>query len=68
MDDELRKLIEKCKVQGYVTYSEFRKALPPDIIDEEQINDLSDLAREMGLEIRMQKADVLNINQNTEVD
>lgn len=68
MDDELRKLIEKCKAQGYVTYPEFRKALPPDIIDEEQINDLFDLARDMGLEIRMQKADVLDINQNTEVD
>ena len=62
MDDELRKLIERWKDQGYVTYSEFRKALPPEIMDEDQINDITDFVKDMGLEIRMEKAAVVDIN------
>ncbi len=62
MCDKLKQLIEKCKSQGYCVYSEFRKCLPSDILDDDQIEDITSMFEDMGIEIRKEKAEVVDIN------
>ena len=62
MDDDLRKLIEKWKAQGYVEYAEFKAALPSDIVAQDQIDDIATMIKDMGVETRTVKAKVIDLD------
>jgi len=47
----VRKLLAKGKERGYVTYDELNKALPPDDVSSEQIEDTMTSLSEMGINV-----------------
>ena len=47
----VRKLLAKGKERGYVTYDELNKALPPDDVSSEQIEDAMTSLSEMGINV-----------------
>lgn len=48
---QLRQLIAKGKVQGYLTYAEVNDHLPSDIADPEQIEDFIGIINDMGIQV-----------------
>ena len=48
---ELKKLVQKGKERGYVTYDELNAALPPDEVSSEQIEDVMAGLSEMGIQV-----------------
>ena len=46
---ELKKLVQKGKERGYVTYDELNAALPPDEVSSEQIEDTMAMLSEAGV-------------------
>src|SRR5207248_5215021 len=46
---ELKKLVQKGKERGYVTYDELNAALPPDEVSSEQIEDTMTMLSEAGV-------------------
>ncbi|MDD5461990.1 MAG: RNA polymerase sigma factor RpoD [Methylococcales bacterium] len=48
---QLKQLIAKGKVQGYLTYAEVNDHLPSDIVDPEQIEDIIGMINEMGIQV-----------------
>jgi RNA polymerase primary sigma factor len=48
---QLKQLIAKGKVQGYLTYAEVNDHLPPDIVDPEQIEDIISMINDMGIQV-----------------
>jgi len=64
MDDDLRKLFEKWKAQGYVEYHEFKETLPSDIVHQDQIDDIATMINEMGIKIRKTKAKVIDLDSD----
>ena len=48
----LQKLIESGKRRGFITLEEFQDVLPPEISDEDQIQDFRTLFEDMGIEVR----------------
>src|SRR5512147_695167 len=48
---ELKKLVQKGKERGYVTYDELNAALPPDQVSSEQIEDTMARLSEMGINV-----------------
>jgi RNA polymerase primary sigma factor len=48
---QLKQLIAKGKVQGYLTYAEVNDHLPGDIVDPEQIEDIIGMINDMGIEV-----------------
>jgi RNA polymerase primary sigma factor len=48
---QLRQLIAKGKVQGYLTYAEVNDHLPSDIADPEQIEDFIAIINDMGIQV-----------------
>ncbi|SJM89462.1 RNA polymerase sigma factor RpoD [Crenothrix polyspora] len=48
---QLKQLIAKGKVQGYLTYAEVNDHLPPDIVDPEQIEDIIGMINDMGIQV-----------------
>ncbi|WIM12767.1 RNA polymerase sigma factor RpoD [Enhydrobacter sp.] len=48
---ELKKLIQKGKERGYVTYDELNAALPPDEVSSEQIEDTMAMLSEAGVNV-----------------
>ena len=55
-------LFHKWKVQGYVSYSDFRRSLPDSIVDLDQIDEIESMIKDIGVDIRMIKAKVVPIN------
>jgi RNA polymerase primary sigma factor len=55
--DSIDSLIEKGRIQGYVTYDELNSALPPDVISGDQIDDVMEIFGEHAIEVvdRFQK-------------
>ncbi len=62
---DFRALVKKGKSQGYIDYSEFKEFMPSEIVDEEQVEDIMQMLRDMGIEIKKAKAKVLDINSIT---
>ncbi len=48
---QLKQLIAKGKIQGYLTYAEVNDHLPSDIVDPEQIDDIIGMINEMGIKV-----------------
>jgi RNA polymerase primary sigma factor len=48
---QLKQLIAKGKIQGYLTYAEVNDHLPSDIVDPEQIEDIISMINEMGIQV-----------------
>src|SRR5664279_1252713 len=48
---ELKKLVQKGKERGYITYDELNSALPPDEVSSEQIEDTMSMLSEMGINV-----------------
>ena len=48
---QLKQLIAKGKVQGYLTYAEVNDHLPSDIADPEQIEDIISMINDMGIQV-----------------
>ncbi len=48
---QLKELIAKGKVQGYLTYAEVNDHLPGDIVDPEQIEDIIGMINDMGISV-----------------
>jgi len=48
---ELKKLVQKGKERGYVTYDELNAALPPDEVSSEQIEDTMAMLSEAGVNV-----------------
>jgi len=48
---QLKQLIAKGKVQGYLTYAEVNDHLPGDIVDPEQIEDIIGMINDMGIQV-----------------
>ena len=48
---QLKQLIAKGKMQGYLTYAEVNDHLPSDIVDPEQIEDIISMINEMGIQV-----------------
>ncbi len=62
----LKELIKKGKAQGYITYSEFNDHLPQDIVEEEQVADIIQMLKDMGIEIKREKAQVIQLHSKPE--
>ncbi|MBS0470239.1 MAG: RNA polymerase sigma factor RpoD [Proteobacteria bacterium] len=50
-DAQVRKMIQKAKARGYVTYDELNKVLPSDKVSSEQIEDTMSMLNEMGINV-----------------
>lgn len=48
---QLKLLIAKGKLQGYLTYAEVNDHLPNDIVDPEQIEDIVNMIHDMGIAV-----------------
>src|SRR3954449_5572508 len=48
---ELKKLVQRGKERGYVTYDELNAALPPEEVSSEQIEDITSQLSEMGVNL-----------------
>ncbi|MBV9569920.1 MAG: RNA polymerase sigma factor RpoD [Alphaproteobacteria bacterium] len=50
-DAAVRKMIQKAKARGYVTYDELNKVLPSEKVSSEQIEDTMSMLNEMGINV-----------------
>jgi len=48
---QLKELIAKGKMQGFLTYSEVNDHLPSDVVDAEQMEDIIGMINDMGIEV-----------------
>lgn len=48
----LKEMIEAGREHGFLVESSIREILPPEIVDEEQIQDLLTMISDMGIEVR----------------
>jgi len=56
---KIKELIKKGKAHGYLEYLEVKEHLPNEILEEEQIEDIVAMIRDMGIEVRLSKAEVI---------
>ena len=45
----IKKMISEARARGYITYDELNKALPPEQVSSEQIEDVMSMLSEMGI-------------------
>jgi RNA polymerase primary sigma factor len=64
---QLKELIAKGKMQGYLTYSEVNDHLPGDIVDPEQMEDIICMINDMGIEVHEDAPDTDLISETTVV-
>ena len=48
----MKEMIEAGREHGFLLEASIREVLPPEIVDEEQIQDLLTMISEMGIEVR----------------
>jgi RNA polymerase primary sigma factor len=48
---QLKQLIAKGKMQGYLTYAEVNDHLPSDLVDPEQVDDIIGMINDMGIQV-----------------
>ncbi len=58
---EIKKLVEKGKSQGYVSRVDFNNCLAIDDMMQEHIDDIIQMLNDMGIEVRMEKAEVIKL-------
>jgi len=63
---DLRKIVEKAKSQGFISYLDVIKYLPPDIVEQDQIEDILSMLSDMGIEVRKDKAEVISISKGSD--
>src|SRR3989337_3197952 len=64
---QLKVLIAKGKEQGFLTYHEVNDHLPDDIVDPEQVEDISNMINDMGIEVHETAPDLsLVMTEKTE--
>ena len=51
MSAAVKKMVQKAKERGYLTYDELNKALPPEQMSSEQIEDTMSMLSEMGITV-----------------
>lgn len=54
---QIKQLIAKGKAQGYLTHSEINDHLPKDIVDVEQIEDITNMIIDMGIQVEEKAPD-----------
>ena len=59
--DDIKKLFEKGKSQGYISNLDLEKFLPPNIVEQEQVDDIIRMLNDMGIEVRKEKAKIINL-------
>ncbi|UZR27738.1 RNA polymerase sigma factor RpoD [Methylococcus mesophilus] len=64
---QLKELIAKGKMQGYLTFSEVNDHLPSDIVDPEQMEDIICMINDMGIEVHEDAPDNEDLIQDTAV-
>ncbi|MDF9393017.1 MULTISPECIES: RNA polymerase sigma factor RpoD [Methylococcus] len=64
---QLKELIAKGKMQGYLTFSEVNDHLPSDIVDPEQMEDIICMINDMGIEVHEDVPDNEDLIQDTAV-
>jgi RNA polymerase primary sigma factor len=64
---QLKELIAKGKMQGFLTYSEVNDHLPSDIVDPEQMEDIIGMINEMGIEVHEDAPDTEDLITDTAV-
>ncbi|MDD2768706.1 MAG: RNA polymerase sigma factor RpoD [Methylococcus sp.] len=64
---QLKELIAKGKMQGYLTFSEVNDHLPSDIVDPEQMEDIICMINDMGIEVHEVAPDNEDLIQDTAV-
>ncbi|MFT4620688.1 MAG: RNA polymerase primary sigma factor, partial [Polaromonas sp.] len=47
----VKKMIADARTKGYITYDQLNKALPPEQVSSEQIEDVMSMLSEMGINI-----------------
>ncbi|BAN98223.1 RpoD protein [Plautia stali symbiont] len=64
---QLKLLVTRGKVQGYLTYAEVNDHLPEDIVDSDQIEDIIQMINDMGIQVveEAPDADDLMLNENS---
>ena len=51
VNKDVKKLLQKAKERGYVTYDEINEAMPQDQVTSEQIEDTMAMLSEMGINV-----------------
>ena len=59
-----KELVEKGRSQGYISNLDLGKFLPPDIVEQGHIEDVIRMLNDMGIEVRKEKAEVINLREN----
>ena len=61
----VKQLLKKGKKRGWITYDDLNKALPPDLMSSEQIEDVMTALSEMGVNV-VENEEAEEANDNTE--
>ncbi len=61
---DIKELIKIAKSQGFINYLDFKEYLPKEIVDKDQIEDIIQMLRDTGIEVKKVKAEVIEIHSN----
>ncbi len=62
---DIKELVKIGKSQGFINYLDFKEYIPVEIVDKEQIEDIIEMLRGMGIEVRKEKAEVIRIYESS---
>jgi len=63
--NQMRDLVKQAKSQGgYISYLDVLEYLPSDIVEQNQIDDIVKMLKDMGIEVRTEKAEVINLSED----
>ena len=60
--DRIKYLVNKGKSQGYIEFRDLREALPYEDIDEEEMKDILQILKDMGIDVKMNKAEIVELS------
>ena len=60
----IKELVKTGKAQGFINYLDLKEHIPLEDIDKEQIEDIIQMLRDMGIEVKKEKAEVIKIYSN----
>ena len=58
---DIKELLEIGRRDGYVSMSDFKSALPSEITEEDQIQDIIEYLNDLGIEVRTTSAEVVRL-------
>ena len=64
----LKNLVAKGKSQGYISYLDLKDCLPEEITENDLKEDIVTMLKDMGIEVRMEKAEVIRLYQERNGD